>query len=177
MTFTLDYGPRRFTVTVDERLRPTIDGIRRRLPPTATPTDDPRLAAAARRAYREFREDLKSIASEQLQRLERAMTTGTRWTVEYHRHTFMTHPVLWQLTRRLLWASFDVDGAITTPFRIEDDRVFRDRHGDTVTLADSACIGIAHPAQLGPELAEWRTRFAANAIAQPFDQLGAPALP
>lgn len=170
-TMTLDFGPRQFVVGVDERLRPTVDGRRRRSLPAPTDGDEPQLVATARRTFRHFTRDLKSIAGEHIRRLESALIHGTRWTVAEHREVFLEHPVLWQATQRLVWAAFDENGRATAAFRIDERRVYTDSSGEPVALADDILIGVAHPFHLGTVLLAWQQLFADAGLSQPIRQL------
>ncbi|MFI6866792.1 DUF4132 domain-containing protein [Nocardia sp. NPDC050406] len=173
-TLTLDYGPRAFLIGFDEQLRPTVsdaDGTPRRSLPKPGATDDPELAPAAFKTFSNLKKDVKAIAANQIQRLERAMVRGRRWTPEVHRQLFIDHPLLWHVSRRLVWASFAPDGTVTGSFRVAEDRTLADADDNTVTLADDALIGIAHPLHLAESLASWSEVFADYEILQPFPQL------
>ncbi|MFB8006849.1 DUF4132 domain-containing protein [Nocardia sp. NPDC056000] len=172
----LDYGTREFRIAVDEQLRPLIldaQGKPLKALPKPGVRDDPALAAAAYKEFTDFRKDLKTIASEQIQRLERAMVESRRWTVAAHRELFVDHHLSTQLARRLVWIA--VDGEATLSFRIAEDGSLADAEDNPVTLAADAAIGIAHPLHLTDTLAQWHERFADYELLQPFPQLARPA--
>lgn len=173
-TLSLDYGPRAFTIGFDEQLRPTVaeaDGTPRKSLPKPGAKDDPELAPAAYQTFTLLKKDVKAVAAEQIRRLERAMVRNRRWTPEVHRQLFIDHPLLWHLSRRLVWGAFAPDGTLTTSFRIAEDRTLADAEDDTVTLPDDALIGIAHPLHLAHALASWGEIFADYEVLQPFPQL------
>ncbi|MFB8006850.1 DUF4132 domain-containing protein [Nocardia sp. NPDC056000] len=182
-TLALDYGPRGFLIGFDEQLTPTVsdairdvDGTwqataRRKSLPKPGVKDDAEPAAAAYKSFAQLKKDVKSAAADQIRRFERAMVLGRRWSADEHRRLFVDHPLLWHLTRRLVWATFDETGAVTGSFRIAEDRSYADSADDPVTIADEMIVGLAHPLDLGDALGEWGEVFADYEILQPFPQL------
>ncbi|MEU9579022.1 DUF4132 domain-containing protein [Streptomyces chilikensis] len=171
----IDYGPRRFTVGFDEQLRPYVldgDGKRRKALPAPGVKDDPELAAAERKRFATLKKEVRTLASDQVRRLEAAMVSGRSWTAAEFRELLVAHPLMWHLVRRLVWLG-DHDGA-TTSFRVAEDRTFADAHDDGWTLPDDAAVRLAHPLHLGAGLARWAELFADYEILQPFPQLGRP---
>jgi predicted DNA-binding WGR domain protein len=171
----LDYGPRRFTVGFDEQLKPVVadeDGSRRKALPKPTAKDDPALAPAAHAAFGALKKDVRTIAADQIRRFEQAMVQGRRWSAAEQRALFVEHPLLWHLTRRLVWGTFDDTGAVTGSFRVAEDRTLAHADDTEVTLADDTVVGIAHPLHLGDQLEAWSELFADYEILQPFPQLG-----
>ncbi|WP_262375221.1 DUF4132 domain-containing protein [Streptomyces sp. sk2.1] len=170
----IDYGPRSFTVGFDEQLRPYVldgDGKRRKDLPKPGARDDAELAPAERKRFMTLKKDVRTIASDQVRRLEAAMVAERSWTAEEFRKLFVEHPLLWHLVRRLVWLSEAEDGA-RTAFRVAEDRTFADAEDDVFVLADDATVRLAHPLHLGDELAAWSEMFADYEILQPFPQLG-----
>ncbi|KAB2347740.1 DUF4132 domain-containing protein [Actinomadura rudentiformis] len=167
---TLDYGPRRFTVTFDEQLMPYLtdeDGVSRKDLPKPAASDDAEKAHAARERFRTLKKDVRASAAEQIRRLEVAMIMRRRWTVTEFRMFFVDQPLIWHIARRLLWQH---DGGA---FRIAEDRTFSDVRDEIVTLPTDAEIGIPHPLDLpAAELAAWSNLFADYEIIQPFAQIG-----
>ncbi len=172
----LDYGPRRFTVGFDEQLRPfVVDEQGRRLKALPRPgaRDDADLAPAAYRRFTALKKDVRTIAADQVRRLEQAMVTGRRWTGAEFRELFAGHPLLWHIVRRLVWGRFDTSGALTGTLRIAEDRSLATVADEPTTLAGDEIVGIVHPLQLGAEEAGgWARVFADYEILQPFPQLG-----
>ncbi|MEU0539720.1 DUF4132 domain-containing protein [Nocardia sp. NPDC005978] len=170
---TLDYGSRRFTVSLDHELRPRImlDGRSLRTLPRPAATDDPELAPAAYRSFREFSEELKTATAEQIRRFESAMLDGRRWRAPAFRSLILEHPVLGHLARRLVWAEFDATGAVAGAFRVDQDHSLADVDDEPYELAEDALLGIAHPLHLGDSLPRWREQFRDYELLQPFEQL------
>ncbi|HEU5027909.1 MAG TPA: DUF4132 domain-containing protein [Spirillospora sp.] len=171
-TLVLDYGPRRFTVTFDQQLAPLVveaNGKVRKSAPKPGPKDDPALAPAAHALFAGLRADLRTIAGQEIGRLEKAMITRRGWTPDDFRRLFVDHPLLRHIVRRLVWITGD-----GTAFRVAEDRTYADINDDAFTPAPDARIGIAHPLLLGDDLGAWAELFADYEILQPFEQLGRP---
>jgi hypothetical protein len=175
-TLVLDYGPRRFTVGFDERLQPCVldeAGKHRKTLPKPGAKDDPDLAPAAYRRFSALKKEVRAVAADQIQRLERAMVSGRRWSPEEFRRGFAEHPLLRHIARRLVWT---IEGL---PFRIAEDLTFADVGDAAVTLPETARVGIAHPMELaheefGDAVPDWAAVFADYEIVQPFPQLPRP---
>jgi predicted DNA-binding WGR domain protein len=169
-TMLLDYGARRFTVGFDEQLKPTVideDGSRRAVLPKPSAKDDLELAPAAYARFSALKKDVKTIAQDQVRRLERAMVAGRTWTAEEHRSLFVEHPLVWHLARRLLWRTAD-----GTSFRVAEDRSLASGTDDELTIPPDVAVSLAHPLHLGEsELRAWSEVFADYEILQPFPQL------
>jgi hypothetical protein len=167
---TLDYGPRTFRVGFDEHLKPYVlddSGKVRKALPKPGAKDDPELAPAAYAAFSGLKKDVRTIAGDQIRRLESAMVDGRRWTVEEFRAYFAGHPLIWHIARRLVWLADD------RPFRIAEDRTLADAADGAFTPPASAAVGIAHPLDLGGGAVKaWSEVFADYEITQPFAQLG-----
>ncbi|WUI02493.1 DUF4132 domain-containing protein [Spirillospora sp. NBC_00431] len=172
---TLDYGPRRFVVGFDERLKPYVtgeDGKRRKALPKPGAKDDPDLAPAAHKAFATLKKDVRTVAAGQLRRLETRMVTRRRWPVREFRELLAGHPLVRHIVRRLVWLADD--GGTVTAFRVAEDGTFADVADDAVTFPEPALVGIAHPIDLDGSLPAWSELFADYEIMQPFPQLGRP---
>ncbi|WP_433724433.1 WGR and DUF4132 domain-containing protein [Actinoplanes sp. CA-051413] len=171
----LDYGTRQFTVGFDEQLRPYVAdtaGKHLKALPKPGARDDAELAPVAYQRFAALKKDVRTVATDQIRRLERAMVTGRRWTGAEFRQLFVAHPLLWHIVRRLVWAVYDENGQPTGAIRVAEDRSFSDVHDDEVSLADDASVGVAHPLHLGDHRPDWVEVFADYEILQPFAQLG-----
>jgi hypothetical protein len=173
----LDYGPRQFVVGFDEQLRPfaaDAGGKRIKALPKPGTRDDAELGEAAYRRFSALKRDVRKIAAEQVRRLEQAMVAGRRWTAAEFRRLFVEHPLMWHIGRRLVWTRHDEDGTLTGTLRIAEDRTFADVDDDPVEIGEDDMFGVAHPIQLGADLAGWAGVFADYELLQPFPQLGRP---
>ncbi|MEV4508561.1 DUF4132 domain-containing protein [Dactylosporangium sp. NPDC049525] len=174
-SLTLDYGSRRFVVGFDEQLTPYVadeGGARRKALPKPGAKDDPVLAPAAFQRFAGLKKDARTIAAEQIHRLERAMVNQRRWTPEELQDLFLNHPLVWHVARRLVWADYGPDGSVRTAFRLAEDRSLADIDDTPAILDPAALVGVAHPLDLGPVLARWSEILADYEILQPFPQLG-----
>ncbi|MFD7734521.1 WGR and DUF4132 domain-containing protein [Kitasatospora phosalacinea] len=171
-TTVIDYGPRTFTVGFDEQLRPYVldaDGKRRKDLPAPGAKDDAELAPAERRRFAALKKDVRTVAADQLRRLEAAMVAQRSWSAEEFTSLFVGHPLVWHLARRLVWVAGD------TAFRVAEDRTFADADDAPFELPADATVRIAHPLHLGEEqLGLWSELFADYEVLQPFPQLGRP---
>ncbi|WP_405492416.1 DUF4132 domain-containing protein [Nocardia sp. NBC_00511] len=182
-TLVVDYGPRGFVIGFDEQLKPTVfdavrdgdgawrSGTARKTLPKPAAKDDPESAETAYKRFAALKKDVKSAAADQIRRFEHTMVRGRRWSSAEHRKLFVEHPLLWHLSRRLVWATFDEAGTVTGSFRIAEDRSYADTDDAPITIPPDASVGIAHPLHLGTDLAAWGELFADYEILQPFPQL------
>jgi hypothetical protein len=174
-SLTLDYGPRRFVVGFDQELQPFVtdsSGKRLKSLPKPGASDDPERATAAHRRFTVLKKDARTIAAEQIRRLERAMVAGRRWPEAEFRRFFAGHPLLRHPARRLLWGRYDAKGVLSSGFRVAEDGTFADLHDRVTTLTGGEVIGVVHPIHLGQTLPQWSEVFADYRILQPFPQLG-----
>ncbi|MEW2352157.1 DUF4132 domain-containing protein [Spirillospora sp. NPDC029432] len=170
---TLDYGPRRFHVGFDESLKPYVtddSGKRRKSLPKPGAKDDAELAEPAYKRFTALKKDVRTVAADQVGRLEAAMVEQRRWTADEFGKYFAGHPLVVHIARRLVWLA-DHAGT-TTAFRIAEDRTYADVNDDPLELPETAEVRIAHPVQLdAADLAAWGEVFADYEILQPFPQL------
>ncbi|WP_051796942.1 DUF4132 domain-containing protein [Catenuloplanes japonicus] len=148
------------TVSFDEQLRPYV----------TDPATGRRLKSLPKgAAFAALKKDARTVASDQIRRLETAMVDGRRWTgAEFHRY-LAGHPLLFHLVHRLVWARYR-DGTPIHTFRIAEDRTAADVHDTPIEIPDDAVIGLPHPAVT--DLRAWPEIFADYEILQPFPQLG-----
>ncbi|MBO3732994.1 DUF4132 domain-containing protein [Glycomyces niveus] len=168
----LDYGARSFTVALDEQLAPSVTdqtGKALKALPKPGVKDDAEKANAAYQRFTALKKELRTVAAEQVRRLEAAMVAARTWTKDEYERYFVGHPLNRHLARRLVW-SFENGGA-NTGFRIAEDLTYSDMHDDPVELPDDAVIRLSHPVLMGDETADWIQLFADYEILQPFDQL------
>jgi hypothetical protein len=178
----LDYGPRQFTVVFDEQLKPFVKdetGKPRKSLPKPGAKDDAEIADAAYKRFAALRKELRTVAADQVQRLEAAMVNGRTWTKDEFERYYVRHPLTWHLARRLVWSAAvgeGQSGGVVTGFRVAEDRTYTDANDDEFDLPDDAVIRLDHPVRLGDKAADWAELFADYEILQPFDQLSRPVL-
>jgi hypothetical protein len=169
---TLDYGPRRFVVGFDEQLKPFVtdeDGRPRKSLPKPGVKDDGTLAPLAYKRFADLKKEARTVAADQIKRLENAMVTGRSWTPGEFRSLFVGHPLMGHIARRLVWAAGEA------VFRVAEDGTLADVHDDEYALPPDAAVTLPHPVLLGEKtVAAWASVFADYEILQPFEQLGRP---
>jgi predicted DNA-binding WGR domain protein len=174
-TLVLDFGSRQFTVGFDETLKPfarDARGAPLKDLPKPIKSDDAALAADASERWKALKKDARTLASQQIQRLELAMAQRRRWSAVEFRRFFVEHPLLRHLARRLLWARFE-EGKPVQCLRVAEDLSYADANDDLLTLPDDADIGLVHPLELAPaDAAAFGQIYADYEILQPFAQLG-----
>jgi hypothetical protein len=195
----LDFGPRQFKVGFDENLKPWVreftdgkDGARLKDLPKPTKADDETKAKEATERYKLLKKDAKTIASQQIQRLETAMCQQRRWTEANFRDFIATHPLVRHVAQRLIWGVFavegkDNDGEIEYPnfggqllacFRLAEDASHTNADDEPFELPEAPegqaiRIGVPHALQIAPEDAQaFGQLFADYELLQPFAQIG-----
>lgn len=171
-TLVIDYGSRQFTVGFDEQLKPYVldpDGKRRKDLPKPGAKDDQDQAPLEHKRFMALKKDVRTIASDQIQRLERAMVDQRTWTADEFQTVLASHPLLWHLVRRLVWIT---DQGVS--FRLAEDRTLAGSGDDEFTLPETAVVRVAHPADLQDTVEAWGEVFADYEILQPFPQLSRP---
>ena len=183
-TLRLDYGPRHFDVGFDELLRPRVldaSGKVVKTLPKPGVKDDKEKAEAAYKEFAALKKAARTVAADQLKRLEHAMSHRRRWLPEDFAQ-LVRHPLLRHIVGRLVWGVYGTestghgDGALIGSFRIAEDLSYADSHDTHYEIPDGAVLGVAHTVDLGADLGEWSEVFADYEILQPFDQLGQPVL-
>ncbi len=174
----LDYGPRRWTLRLTAELRPMLtgeDGKHVSKLPAPSPADDPEKVKAATAAWKAIGKELRSNAGPQLRRLERAMIEQRRWTTPEFTAFLLGHPFLCAAVRGLVWTIYlprkGKVNVLKRSFRVLPDGRLLGVDGKELTLDQEMRAGIAHPLELGKELAAWTSIFSAEAQLQPFAHL------
>jgi predicted DNA-binding WGR domain protein len=196
----LDFGPRAYKVGFDESLKPYVrewqDGkAGARLPDLPKPkkTDDAELAGAATERFKLLKKDARTIASQQVLRLELAMCTRRRWSPAVFAQFIATHPLVRHLVRRLVWGVYAMPletvgegedatqrvaaygGTLLDCFRVAEDGEYTTAADDPFNLPEGAqvCIGLPHALELPAEQAAGFGQLLADyELLQPFPQLG-----
>lgn len=178
----LDFGPRRFRAGFDEALKPYVldqDGARLPDLPKPRQSDDAALAAAAVERFKILKKDARTIASQQVLRLETAMCAQRRWTPGVFDTFLARHPLLGHLARRIVWGAYRPaadathGGELLACFRISSEGGFTDGADDPFDLPADVVIGIPHALDMAPDTATAFAQLLADyEVVQPFRQLG-----
>jgi hypothetical protein len=180
-TLVLDYGPRQFTVTLDDDLDPVVTtsvGKVIKNPPAAAKTDDQDKAKAARKSYSEAKKLVKEVVKRQTERLYESLCTQRAWRLDDWRRYLANHPIVGRLCVRLAWSAFapakgDEDEKFLGCFRPLEDGSLTNEQDEDVTLPEDTLVRLAHtcntPAELG---SAWLGHFKDYDVAPLFEQFG-----
>lgn len=187
-TLLLDFGPRSFKVGFDEALKPYVreradgvDGARLSDLPKPKKTDDAEKSKEAVERFKLLKKDVRTIASQQLLRLEVAMCVRRRWTPEVFRTFLVEHPLVRHLVQRLIWGAYRVQGEasyggeLLACFRVAEDGSFSTAEDDPFELpaGEDIRIGVPHALELSPtDAGAFGQVFADYELLQPFAQIG-----
>ncbi|WP_399678154.1 WGR and DUF4132 domain-containing protein [Xenophilus sp.] len=188
-TLSLDFGPRAFKVGFDETLKPYVRELDAagtpgaRLPDLPKPkkTDDPALSKEATERFKLLKKDVRTIAGQQLLRLEVAMCARRRWTPELFRMFLVEHPLVRHIVQRLIWGVYEVEGGgsyggrLVSCFRVAEDGSFTTAEDDPFELpeGEQVRIGVPHALELpAADAAAFGQVFADYELLQPFAQIG-----
>ncbi|HYC89750.1 MAG TPA: DUF4132 domain-containing protein [Thermoanaerobaculia bacterium] len=175
-SMTLDFGPRSFRVGFDEHLRPYVkDAQGKKLPDLPKPgkSDDAEKGKQATERWKALKKDVKTLAGQQILRLETAMCSRRRFDAAVFRQFFVEHPLVQHLVRRIVWGAYDDQGELLATFRVSEDRTFADANDDAYQLPAGARVGVVHSYEITDDVAAaWGQLFGDYEILQPWRQLG-----
>ncbi len=164
----VSYGPRRFRISLDDRLDVRLtdeQGRTLRALPRPTKGDEPERVSVAEHRWEEARVRVPAIVETMTERLERAMCTRRQWSVDHFRQCLLDDPILIELVRRLVWRT---DEGAT--FRVDEEGHWLDC--DDRELPRLGPVLVAHPIDVPERLREvWGEVFARYKVIQPFEQL------
>ncbi len=194
----LDFGPRAFKVGFDECLKPYVrewqdgkTGAKLSDLPKPKKSDDEELAKAAVERFKLLKKDARTIASQQVLRLEVAMCQRRRWSHSVFQEFIAQHPLVAHLARRLIWAVYEMPevvnpetdeisianygGKLISCFRVSEEGSYTNAHDEDFDLPSDRQykVGLPHALELPLEIAgEFAQLFADYELLQPFAQLG-----
>ncbi|EHI6970749.1 DUF4132 domain-containing protein [Escherichia coli] len=172
----LDFGPRQFTVSFDETLKPFVrdaSGSRLKDLPKPNKSDDESQANDAVNRYKLLKKDARTVATQQVARLESAMCLRRRWSPENFQLFLVEHPLVRHLTRRLIWGVYSTENQLLTCFRVAEDNSYSTADDDLFTLPEGdISVGIPHVLEISPtDAAAFGQLFADYELLPPFRQL------
>ncbi|MBX7192392.1 MAG: DUF4132 domain-containing protein [Sandaracinaceae bacterium] len=175
-SLSLDFGARVFRVVFDESLKPLVkdaDGKVLGELPKPRKDDDADKSSAAVDTWKALKKDAKTIAQQQVIRLELAMCGRRRWSQDVFRRFLVEHPLVRHLVVRLAWGAYDAAGKLLAVFRVAEDGTFASPDDEAFTLPEGALVGVAHTIELDPaDEAKLAQIFGDYELVQPFKQLG-----
>lgn len=172
----LDFGPRQFTVSFDETLKPfvrDVSGSRLKDLPKPNKSDDESQANDAVNRYKLLKKDARTVAAQQVARLESAMCLRRRWSPENFQLFLVEHPLVRHLTRRLIWGVYSAENQLQACFRVAEDNSYSTADDDLFTLQEGdISIGIPHVLEISPtDAVAFGQLFADYELLPPFRQL------
>ena len=172
----LDFGPRQFTVSFDETLKPfvrDVSGSRLKDLPKPNKSDDESQANDAVNRYKLLKKDARTVAAQQVARLESAMCLRRRWSPENFQLFLVEHPLVRHLTRRLIWGVYSAENQLLACFRVAEDNSYSTADDDLFTLPEGdISVGIPHVLEISPtDAAAFGQLFADYELLPPFRQL------
>lgn len=172
----LDFGPRQFTVSFDETLKPFVrdaSGSRLKDLPKPNKSDDELQANNAVNRYKLLKKDARTVAAQQVARRESAMCLRRRWSPENFQLFLVEHPLVRHLTRRLIWGVYSAENQLLACFRVAEDNSYSTADDDLFTLPEGdISIGIPHVLEISPtDAAAFGQLFADYELLPPFRQL------
>lgn len=131
----------------------------------AVPAGIKREFAAEVKALKAAEEEIRQALTTQAARFDGFLLAERVWPLAVWRERSLSHPVLGNLARRLIWT---VDGISALPVGAG----FQDVSGQTLEgLMDDASVSLWHPVSAAPEMVmRWRDALEARGIRQPFKQ-------
>ncbi|MGF1581205.1 MAG: DUF4132 domain-containing protein [Gemmataceae bacterium] len=185
----LDYGERKFTVTLNDELQPTItneDGKTLKNPPSPGKNDDEEKAKAAKKMYSDAKKTVKEVVKRQTERFYEGLCTQRSWNFEDWQRYLAGHPIVGKICVRLVWAAFEVKkpkkkGAEPTEkllgcFRPLEDGSLTDENDEEVKFDEGATIRLAHTCTVSKKVAKtWSTHLEEYDVTPLFDQFGQDA--
>ena len=172
----LDFGPRQFTVSFDETLKPfvrDVSGSRLKDLPKPNKSDDESQANDAVNRYKLLKKDARTVAAQQVARMESAMCLRRRWSPENFQLFLVEHPLARHLTRRLIWGVYSAENQLLACFRVAEDNSYSTADDDLFTLPEGdISIGIPHVLEISPtDAAAFGQLFTDYELLPPFRQL------
>lgn len=170
----LSFGARAFRVGFDEALVPFVmdaEGKRRKNLPKPAKSDDAALAKESAAVWKNLKKDARTIAKQELWRLEHAMCAERTWDATTFRTFLLEHPFVIHMVRRLLWG-VRKKGKVVSTFMVDEERRLVDAKDDAFELGEDDVVTIPHPLRLSAkQMMAWGERLADYEILQPFAQL------
>lgn len=172
-----DYGERKFKVYITPALEIEIyDENNKKLKNIPAPgkKDNEALAAEAYAEFKQMKKQMKTTVANQKQRLEAALSTERKWTVERWNALFVKNPIMHQFAISLIWGIYE-NGSLSATFRYMEDGSFNTEDEEEISLPEEGLIGLIHPIELdGDTRAKWEEQLSDYEIIQSVEQLKRP---
>ncbi|MGC1396811.1 MAG: DUF4132 domain-containing protein, partial [Coleofasciculaceae cyanobacterium] len=133
------------------------------------------LANQAIEEWKLFKKQIKEVIKLQSLRLEQAMITERRWSLEEFDTFLVRHPLMFHLVRLLVWSAFNSGGKRIATFYITQERSYANIDNKNFKLEGIKELSIIHPLHLlKTEQKQWNELFNNYTITPPFAQLNRP---
>lgn len=170
----LDYGGRRFTVTLLPDLTLSIQneetGKLVKNLPKAGKEDDTAKAKAANETYKELKSTVQTLLQGQKEKLFQMFLQGDGFPAARWSGAYLNNPVLQRVAALLVWNQKGIY------FTLSPDGKPVDAAGAAVNLG-SENIQLAHPMEMKPEeVTTWQRYFTSHGLKQPFAQIWEPVV-
>ncbi len=119
--------------------------------PKPNKSDDETQANDAVNRYKQLKKDARTVAAQQVARLESAMCLRRHWSPENFQLFLVEHPLVRHLTRRLIWGVYSTENELLACFRVAEDNSYSTADDDLFTLPEGdISIGIPHVLEISP---------------------------
>ena len=171
---TFNYGERSFVVYLTPSLELEVfddNGKKLKNIPSPGKKDDPEMAASSYEAFKLMKKQMKTVITNQKQRLELALSSERQWTVEKWQELFVKNPVMHQFAISLIWGVYNQEGLVET-FRYMEDGTFNTKDEDEFEFPTEGNIGLVHPIELDEDTKEqWKEQLSDYEVTQAIEQL------
>jgi len=177
----LDCGPERvFSAVLDASGKLDLRGPQgkpaKSLPAARGEADNEPLKEA-KRLLASAKKEVAQVFDLQAGRLYEAMCLERTWSANDWERLLAGHPIVRHLCRRLVWLALDASGAVVASFRPLDDGTLSGPADESVELAPSLAVKVAHRAIVDESVAEaWKTHLADYEVTPLFEQFSRPVL-
>jgi hypothetical protein len=170
----IDFGSQQFTFRLGAHnaLEYVRDGKVLKSMPSVRKADDADKVAAAKSFIKRTRADIRRITRAQRRRFESAMFTGRSWDVTLWMERYARHPLMRSFIQGLIWGLCDADGALLTPFQLDESYDMVDADDDVVAWSEGQLVRIVHPIEMtAAQRSAWTQRFMDFEIVESFPQI------
>ncbi len=121
--------------------------------------------------YKELKNKIRKESKKQIKRLENALIQKRVWSYEKWQKVFIKNPIMNQLSKSLIWGTYNEDGDLIKVFRVTEDNLV-DIEDKKISIDKNNTISLLHPIELKKEvLIKWQNILKNKKIEQPFSQL------
>ena len=178
-TLTLDLGARQLTTRWEKEPKLTLydpQGKTLKSFPTENKSDEPEKYKEAKASYQSAGKILKTVVTQQSDRLYEAMCMQRTWPLEEWTMFLLEHPIVGRLCQRLVWEMLDESGNSIATFRPMEDGTLTDNADNSMTIPKESTgqvVRLAHALIVPPDVvAAWLEHLNDYEIKPLFSQFG-----